>query len=222
MEKLVLKIKWGGLGDHLLYSPLPRIAKEEYDYDKVFISNHSAYNNPNTKRLVWEYNPYVDGYSDEDGPYPQFGSVPEGKNLLDGVADFFGFGDGLERFREPEIYYKPKFIPEFKDAVIFEPNHTSTKGIPHSNLVRKYLQDKDITHQMKLLYSGDSIHGLKIIDASELEYFCDIIHSCKTFYCFTSGVATLTAALRKPTTVMFVDGMLPMFHHSKLHTYIRL
>ncbi len=222
MERLVLKIKYGGLGDHLLYSPLPRIAKEEYNYDEVCISNYSVYNNPNTKRLVWDLNPFVDGYVDEDGPYPQFGSVPEGKNLLDGVADFFGLGDGSERFREPELYYESKLIPELKNAVIFEPNHSNNKGIPSRTAVRLYLQNKGITHQMKLLHEGSNVTQVKIIDAPELEHFCDIIHSCKAFYCFTSGCATLSAALGKSTTILYTDGILPMFHHSKLHTYVRL
>ncbi len=221
MERLVLKIKYGGLGDHLLHSPLPRIAKEEYNYDEVCISNYSAYNNPNTKRLVWDLNPFVDGYVDEDGPYPQFGSVPEGKNLLDGVADFFGLGDGSERFREPELYYEPEFIPELKDAVIFEPNHSNNKGIPSRNNVKRYLRDKGVTHQMKLLHGGNVIRA-KIIDAQKLERFCDVIYSCKAFFCFTSGCATLSAALGKPTTVLYTDGVLAMFHHSKLHTYIKI
>ncbi len=52
MKELLIKIRWGGLGDHLFHSHLPRLAKEVYGYDKVWVSQRSNYNHPNTKRLV--------------------------------------------------------------------------------------------------------------------------------------------------------------------------
>ncbi|GAF92297.1 unnamed protein product, partial [marine sediment metagenome] len=63
---------------------------------------------------------------------------------------------------------------------------------------------------------------LPVIDAKPLEDFCDVIASCKAFFCFTSGCATLAAALGKPSTVLYIYGGFPMFHHSKLHTYTRI
>jgi len=60
------------------------------------------------------------------------------------------------------------------------------------------------------------------LTAFGLEQLCDFIYSCKEFYCFTSGVATLAAALGKPATVLYVEGINPMFHHSKLHSFVRL
>ena len=224
MKELVLKIKWGGLGDHLLYSPIPRVAKQIHGYDKVFISNQSDYLNPNTKRLVWEYNPYVDGFSDEDRPYPAFGTVPKGKNLLDAIIDFVGLPDDGRRFREPEIYYQPKILDIYKDAVIFEPNHGNDKGVPGLKQIERWFGFHPVkrTHQMKSLKGYPPIPNLSVIDAKPLEDFCDVIASCKVFFCFTSGCATLSAALGKPTTVLYVDGGLPMFHHSKLHTYTKI
>ena len=87
MKSLVIKIFWGGLGDHLLHSPIPRIAKEK-GYDKVFISNKSIYRNPQTKKLVWEYNPYVDGFCEEDHEHPQFSSVHPNENIIDAHVSF--------------------------------------------------------------------------------------------------------------------------------------
>ena len=104
VTEITLKIFYGGLGDHLLYSPFPRIAKQIYGFDKVFISNHSNYNNPATKKLVWKHNPFVDDFGDGDSDYPKFGKVLDGKNILDTVADFFGLSSDT-RFLE-----KPLFI----------------------------------------------------------------------------------------------------------------
>lgn len=222
MKTLTIKIYYGGLGDHLLHSHLPRIAKQKFGYDKVFISNKSNYNNPNTKRLVWEYNPFVDGFNDEDHDYPKFGSVPSGANILDGVSMFYGLDDG-ERMVEPEVYYKPKFIQEFQNAVIFEPNHSNAYGIPTLEQAEKYFRVNgiNITHQMKWLCKFNT-PTMPEISTCGLEEFCDVITSCKEFYCFTSGGATLASALGKSATVMYIDGINPMFHHSKLHKYVKV
>jgi len=223
MKIFILKIKYSGLGDHLLCSHLPRIAKQFCDYDEVYVSNHSPYRNFQTKELVWEMNPFVDGFCDEDRKWLQVGSVTKEMNILDKVMLFHGLDDGI-RFHEPEIYYKPKKISKLGESVIFEPNHRNKYGIPSLKLVEKYFAENIVkwTHQMKPLYGNSPIEGLPIIDANRLKSFCDVIHSCKAFFCFTSGAATLSAGLGKPTTVLYVDGINPRFHHSKLHNYIRL
>ena len=232
-KELVIKIKWGALGDHLCYSPIPRVAKETFGYDKVYISNFSDYINPNTKRLVWELNPFVDGFVDVDKPHPTFSEVPDGWNILDAVVQFCGLPDDGIRFREPEIYYKPKILPKYSNAVIFEPNHGNQRGIPLRQNVDAYFKTLPvpITHQMIELRGTRNydksmkIVGMPHFKAHDLEHFCDIIFSCKAFYCFTSGVLSLAAALGKPAVVMYrdqSDGILPMFHHSKLHTYVKL
>lgn len=223
VKELTLKIFYGGLGDHLTYSPLPRIAKQVYGYDKVYISNHSNYNNPATKKLVWEHNPFVDGFNNSDSDYPKFGSVPIDKNMLDVTADFFNLSSDA-RFLEPEIYYKPKILYEYQNAIIFEPNTGNAYGIPTVDQVKSYFVNKNLTYQMKSL-KGHYPQLAKILTTRSLRHFCDIIFSCKRFYCFTSGVATLSAALGKSTTVLYANDVTPinpMFHHSKLHTYERL
>ena len=203
---------------------MPRLAKETQGYERVFISNHSNYINPNTKRLVWEYNPFVDGFVDDDGMYPQFGEVSEGKNILDAVSDFYGFSDTGIRFQEPEVYYKPKLIPELSNVILLDNNSFSHRGIPSCIELEKYLKANGIivTHQMKSLYGNVRLEGLKEISANSLEHLCDIIYSCKQFYGVLTGSITLASALRKPSTVFYVDGALSMFRYSKLHNYIRL
>jgi hypothetical protein len=220
---LVIKVKWGGLGDHLLHSPLPRLAKV-CGFDKVLISNHSDYANPAVKHFLWESSVFVDGFTDEDHDYPQFGSVPDGKNMLDVVKDFYQLPEDGKRFREPEIPYRPKTIPELKEAVVYEPNHKNAYGIPSQEQIERYFAENGIvrTHQLAPIYGQPAIPGISIINAPSLEQLCDVIYSCKAFYCLVSGVATLAAAVGKPTTVLHVDGINPMFLHSKMHMYTRI
>jgi len=224
MRNLIIKNPWGGLGDHLFMSHLPRAAKESGEFDKVFISKLSIYLNPETKHLVWELNPHVDGFTDEDMIYPMFGEVPEGKNILDVVSDFYRVPILGGCFQEPEIYYKPKCIPELKDAVILDYNSFSGKGIPSSESIKAYFKSVGvgITHQMSPLHPKYENFNYTKVKANGLENLCDIIYSCKAFFSMLTGSTTLAAAIRKPTTVLYIDGALPMFRHSKLHTYIHL
>jgi len=224
MKTLIIKNPWGGLGDHLFTSHLPRVAKESGMFDKVVVSNLSKYLNPETKHLVWELNPFFDGFVDDDVIHPQFGEVVEGKNLLDAISDYYGVPDTGIRFQEPEVYYKPKLIPELKDAIILEWNSFSGKGIPNRDALRTYFMNSGITvtHQMKSLFQKHAPFEVKVVSADNLKHLCDIIYSCKRFYGVLTGSITLAAAIRKPSTVLYVDGALPMFRHSKIHTYIHL
>ena len=223
MKELVIKIKWGGLGDHLLHTPIPRVAKSQ-GYDRVLISNHSDYLQKDTKNFIWERNPFIDGFSDEDRSYPQFGEVPHGTNILDHLILWWGLEDDGIQFREPEIFYQPKTISELKNAVIFDPNYGTSKGHPSGCLTKKYFENKNIkiTHQMKPFTTGTALKNIQNLEARNLEHFSDIIFSCKQLICLTTGTATLAAAIGKPTTVLYCKDILPMFHHSKLHLYEKL
>ena len=224
MKELVIKIKYGGLGDHLLHSHLPRIAKQSGQYDKVFISTHSDYRSTEVKKFVWERNPFVDRFCDVDVPTPQFGAVEKGMNILDKVMLFYNLDDGI-RFHETEIYYKPKIISYLKDAVIFDPNFVSSCGHPSGKMVEDYFEKNGIviTHQMKTLGNQSSmIDCSQRIFSESLEHFCDILNSCKSIYCLATGMAPLAAAINKPATVLFVDGALSMFYYSQLHKYIKV
>jgi hypothetical protein len=53
-KTLVIHIPYGGLGDHLFYSHIPRIAKESGIYGKVLLSKKSLIRNPNHLKYIWE------------------------------------------------------------------------------------------------------------------------------------------------------------------------
>lgn len=224
MKELVIKIKWGGLGDHLFCTPIPRVAKQQ-GYDRVFISRHSDYVYSDTKEFIWERNPFVDGFSNEDKSYPQFGEVEEGMNLLDKLVFWWGLADDGVRFREPEIFYVPKIIPELRDAVLYDPNYNADPHRhPRAEKIERYFKNNDVcvTHQMKHGIKRRRIQDAIEIESKGVENFCDILWSCKRVFCLVTGTLPLMAALGKSATVFYSDRSLPMARHSKLHTYRRL
>ena len=221
-DTFLIKVKYGGLGDHLFYSHLPRIAKQSGGFGQVLISNLSVYRNPDYRRLIWETNPYVDGFTEEDAPYPEFGSVPEDMNLLDNIMIERGLEDG-KRFHEPELYFKPERINSLAGAIVYDPNYVSNVGNLETQHVESYFDRKNLSPDFMLQPRGKGAPVLQyraLIETKSLEHYCSVIVSAKQFICLTSGGATLAAALGRPALCLYGDGQMKMFHHSRLHRYI--
>jgi hypothetical protein len=223
-KTLVIEIEFGGLGDHLFLSHIPRIAKQTGAFDCVYISNRSVFRSNDYKRLVWELNPYVDGFTDEPGFYPIVQKTAEGRNILDEFMVAYGLDDHT-RFHEPEIYYQPKVKSELRDVAIYDPNYVSFVGDMDSRSLRWFVEKRglQIDAFMRLRDKHVPLSSIKNeIGTKSLEDLCDIIASCKSIYCLTSGTATLAAALRKPVTVFYGIGHNTIFRHSALHQYIQI
>lgn len=227
-NKLIIEIAHSGLGDHLFHSHIPRIAKEFGGYDQVFISTQSAFVHPEYLKIVWEYNPYVDGFVDEMGIKVDIGILVEQvnnnpkHNLLDEVMLGFGLDNGL-RWNKPEVFYKPKFIPAFQ-KIIYDPNFLSWIGLCTKEDAMTYFQKKQVYFDAimkirngKVLYIPQEDDNY--IETPTLEDFCDLIYSCKELHCLTSGTATLAASLGKGATVYYGEGQPKGYQHEKLHRY---
>jgi hypothetical protein len=221
-ETLIIQRKYGGLGDHLFYSHIPRIAKGTGAYRKVYISNLSEFRHPDYKRLIWEKNPYIDGFTDEKGIEGDIllEERPD-RNFLDMIMLGLGLDDG-RRFHGPELYFSPKYKKELADKSVYDPNYISRAGNFGVNL-EKWLKHKGIKidYQMSLRDKNNPIKSYaNILQSKDLDDFCSIIVSCKKLYCLTSGTATLAAALKKSATVFYGTGVNRIFHHSGMHQYV--
>ena len=221
---LVIQVKYGGLGDHLFYSHLPRIAKETGRYRNVLISDASVFRSAETRRLVWELNPYVDGFCAETCPYPDLElSLTRGCNLLDQLMLLHNLDDG-KRHHEPEVYYVPKLIERLAGKTVYDPNYISNAGRLSPETVSLYFASQGITvdYQMRPRDQSLPIELDSFLTTQSLEEFCDIIFSCHSLYCLVTGTATLASALNKPATILYGDGVSNFFLHSKLHSYRKL
>lgn len=221
---LVIEVPYGGLGDHLFFSHIPRIAKATKGYDKVYISKVSPIRRSEHMDFIWGKNPYVDGFTSMPGQVYR-GSQLDQMNILDQVMLFYGLDDGV-RFHEPEIYYKPKILDEYVGKVIFDPNFV-TKLNDTLTLARvtKYLKDNNIKVDMQFKPRGDCspLMGCEYyIEDKSFEEFCNIIYSCKEIYSYATGTAVLAAALGKSGNVFFHDEVKKEFLFSKLNKYINL
>ena len=222
---LIIEIRKGGLGDHLFYSHLPRIAKQTKAFDKVYITNHSYFRSPDYKKLIWELNPFVDGFTNEKGIFKFSTHFDDQHNMLDAIMFLYGLDDGL-RFHEPEIYYQPKIDPNLSHLNIYDPNFQSYTGDLRSGaLMEAYFKKNDITIDYQMKFLGKRwrpINVEKTYACSNVFDFCDFIASINNIYCLTTGTATLAIALNKKANVFYGKGHNAGYRHSPMNTYICL
>jgi len=202
MKKILFQ-PWGGLGDNLQFSSLPRLFSER-GYE-VYISDKNTYRNREIHDLVWGINPYIKGFSKES---PNCGAVfpymlHKGQNIVQNWEVIHGFlpGEGF-----PEIYYTPKTLPEYENVIIVDLKSTSHfLNIPDS--VYNSLRDKFRSFTLAEPVFGDEVNkNLRKREVFQLNesirirdifHYCDVIHSCKHFVCVYSGQSVLAAALKK-------------------------
>ena len=234
---LIIEVEYGGLGDNLFYSHIPRLAKKSGRYDSVYFSNISPFRNQKHKEMIWGMNPYVDGYFNGFGDTyrrrlernklldKQFVS-DKNINILDKIMIAFDLDDG-EKFHSPELYYAPKKNALYENVTIFDPNFITPlydTSIIYSQ-IEKYFKSHNINIDMQFI-PRNKLFGLancsEFVADRSFEEFCDIIFSCKEIYCFASGTAVLAEALGRKANVFYVASMDPVFLYSKKHNYIQL
>ncbi|MBA3706461.1 MAG: hypothetical protein H0W84_11360 [Bacteroidetes bacterium] len=230
MQKtLIIEIPYGGLGDHLFHSHLPRIAKETGRYDTVYISKKTIFRHPDNKYIVWDLNPFIDGFIDQPGIKCNLveilKNVKKGVNLLDAIMLAYNLDD-TQRGHEPEIYYKPHFNATYHN-VIFDPNYLSWVGVIDKRDIMYFLKKRKIQFDAVMKIRTDkSLYIPKasdvFIETVTLKDFCDLIYSSKKLFCLTSGTASLASSLGKPATVFYGAKQDPGFRHSKIHEYIKV
>ena len=222
MDTFVIIVKYGGLGDHLIVSDLPRIANECGGARRVLISNLSEYRHSDYRRLMWEANPYVDGCCDDDAPYPPPGDIPAGMNLLDHIMMFRGLDD-RKRYHEPELFFRPERNDLLINATVYDPHVISNAGDITSSHVEKYVRKNRMFIECMLNPREKCIpvkrYG-QLLKTHNLEEYCSVIVSARRFICLTSGGATLAAALAQPAICLYGLGVSQLFHHSRLNRYV--
>lgn len=244
----IIKPFGAGLGDNLWHSHLPHIAKK-MGYDNVLISEETEYRDNDYKELIWDLNPYVDGYCKSSPYYNKEYSSAKNEflainsksseiNILDFIMLYYGIDDG-ERLHNPEFYYKPIFINSLCNSTIYDPNYVSDLRIKEGNV---YLIKETIETQIDYQFSPaimnsnkipfkDKIYGylpqnLRIkgvpsITCCTFRDFCDVVYSVDNIFCFSTGIIVLCdAILKKCNVIMDENPITPI--HSKRHNYILL
>ncbi|MEY2672074.1 MAG: hypothetical protein RL687_491, partial [Candidatus Parcubacteria bacterium] len=226
-KEIIVKIPFGGLGDCLVYTSLPRLLYEKYGV-KFYLdeSCRDIFRNSEIFDLCFGKNPYFHGFKKTTKPYEfrefvQISQIYSEKSrfslteLLE--KDFCLNGEGL-----PEIFYTPKKQDELSNTILIDNNwYSGRKWGLYNDMT---LQQKKIEEIMR------DKPNLKIQyvtpTAQSIFEYIDMLHSAAFFISLFSGGNALAAALHIPAIVIVPENIegasLSYFHFSKSNiTYIR-
>lgn len=216
-KKIIISQPWGGLGDNLQFSTLPKLYND-LGYD-VYISKSNVYRNKEIFDLVWKLNPYIKGEIDlpENAGSCKGYTVYE-DNFIKNIELSHDLKNGNNKY--PEIYYQPNKLSDYKNILIYDITSISAKYDDefiikcfksvfdkYPNLDKKIVKFKNINNR-NLLFNDN------IIEINNIFEYCDIINSCAVFVSLMSGCSVLASAIKK-------DNLFPeiyTFHHTPLLT----
>lgn len=201
--RMVLAQPWGGLGDNLQFSTLPELcAREGIDF---YLSSENAYRNEEIYELVWRDNPYVRGVVDDQ---------PNAGATLPWVANashynIIGLNELRHGFsaenRHAKIQYTPKKLDRFFDAIVVDVGAVSSfkQGFYDIEVVKSLITEQVGGESFFLVVSKyDSLFGKFHVENGEelhvesLFDYCDILHSCKSYFCLLSGGQVLSSLIQ--------------------------
>lgn len=196
---------------------------------RVYISNKCKYRNEEIKRLVWEKNPYVNGFSD-DAPnagmscfeVQEFASSiwkPTGVSM-ENIEISHGF---LSKDPKPEVYYLPKDINSLSGSLVFDATAcTAFKNYKDVNLIgiinsmfdgkKFFLKSRRVEYKDYEDFSSDDFETIYVDSIFE---YCDVISSCGSFVSLMSGGHSLSQALRLKNTYCILPKALYDIHYER-------
>jgi hypothetical protein len=206
-KELVLELEFGGIGDCLAFSTLPRKLYETYGVS-FYLSERSrfVFRSPDFAKLCFEMNPYFKGY--KSGPafrplaFVREGSLRQilfdrgGDTAVANIERQFG----LEVGGVPEIFYSPRRLPGYEKVLLCDKNWFSGEkwGL--------YYDETSLETGIKQWQECGNDRTVEYVDTKKQTLFeyLDKIHSCGKFVCVYSGGNSLAAALRKSDAVVLV------------------
>ena len=205
-KKVVFAQPWGGLGDNLQFSNLPKLYTSKNFQFQISYINHER--NKNIYDFCWKSNPY---YSGKTISKPNIGwnkwidnytQVLNNKDLnaiqVINVCHGFEPGDGY-----PSIYLDSNYESrptDFEYVADFNAISSIPSEIGWKNLY-DHIKNYDYTSLnfptvKDLKNNSDYFSSDKSIDVNSIFETIDILSRTETFICLYSGSQTLAAALK--------------------------
>jgi len=197
---IIISQPWGGLGDNLQYTTLPKLYSEK-GY-KVYISNENECRNNEIYDIVWGLNPYVKGKIDEP---PNTGACVSLEWKTDSFIKNIELSHYLENgsYSYPIIYYSPKKIDSLENTIIYDITAISslyTDEFIHKSFTKIF--EKYPNHdRKKVVFKHIANREMpdfytNIIEVNSIYDYCDILYSCNVYVCLFSGGSVLASTIK--------------------------
>lgn len=203
-NKIFLAQPWGGLGDQLAYSNLPRLyAEQGYEFNLSFM-NHSR--NKEITKYVWKNNKFVKRINSIH--IPNAGYMMFNKKIVDGtkynavqtinVLHGFKAGEGYPEINIENVLRNNAYYENIVDLNAISLFHTQPRKYdPNylSNLKRELNNNGFINLKFPNIYNlTKSIDN--DLEINSLEILISTLLNTENFHCLNSGSHSLAATLK--------------------------
>tara|TARA_R110001592_G_scaffold119740_1_gene323155 strand:+ start:6396 stop:7157 length:762 start_codon:yes stop_codon:yes gene_type:complete len=203
-KKIVIYQEWGGLGDNLAHSTIPRLC-EKYGYD-CYLSKYNKFNNDETYELLFKDIPFID---EKDMSWLDRYTPQKNKewNHLRSIQIGYGFNEAPYSY--PFINYTPKFNKELKDKTLVD-----LSGTHYFTFFKQYFSKEHILNVYNRILSLDKFANILQVEKNNyndigsvyitnekykinsLFDYCDALYSCKNFITVDSGQSNLASGIK--------------------------
>lgn len=208
-----------GLGDSLQFSTLPERYSDMGRDFYLHVANTT--NNSEIEDLVWFSNPYVKKEKVDKTIncfYHQHLNAELSMHL--GARNMVEWAELSHSFdiknSKPKIYYDANTLSDLKDFSVLDIGGITVfrKNFYQLEQLLKNINsviDKKNTLLVSSKYSNSEIDGntlgMKQIQIKDIFHYCDVIKSCKEYYCLYSGGASLASAIREDGAFVFFPNI---------------
>ena len=203
-EEIVIYQPWGGLGDNLAHTVIPRLCK--VNNIKCFLSHQNAYRNQQIYDFVWKDNPYLTGMKDgEDLSWcdqrPDH-AIRKDYNEIQAIQKTHGFEPITEY---PDIHYTPSKISKFEGKTILDISAYSLGKDCNVDVIKNIMSKLDLKKDetIELTHSqvtyGTVYRVSEQFDSADVNDFftySDILYSCKRYVTLNNGPASLASGIK--------------------------
>jgi len=231
-KEVIIYQPWGGLGDNLAHTTIPRLC-QDLGY-KCLLSNHNKFKNQDIFDLLYKDLDCIDGVTDKiNDSWQNYDQVNQpGWNHIRHVQVGYGFKSAP--FYYPIINYQPKFIEELKNATLVDLSgehcytyypelYNKENILKITNRIIELEKYKNILTIEKNNYENIDIKvPSESYNINSLFDYADAIFSCKNFICIDSGQGNLACTIKnqfKTSLNIFIIGMSFQLPPKKYDTY---
>ena len=197
---------WGGLGDNLAHSTIPKLCHSAGI--PCYISNQNVYRNQGIYDFVWGLNPYITGKIDSvDSSWQDTNRKfqPTSSNHIEELQYIYGF---TPITKYPDVYYDSKVDINLKGKTIIDLSAHTLANSYNVDILQRSLKDlinkldiKESDIYIVSLPSLDygksyNIPHINSIDIKDIFYYSDVLTSAKNFITLYSGAAVLAATIK--------------------------
>jgi hypothetical protein len=217
MKNFLIDVEFGGLGDHLFYSPIPRLLKEKHGNGaRVYLSSSSKFRNWQIYGLIWANNPYLDGIRNKSElSFEEQLEIQIVPNAHVSQHILARYSLDFSHEVDPEIHFDLPSISSPHDYLI-DLNYSSYTGLLESDILRilekistKYIFINPEPKIKKLITEYEHLQTTSLFE------YASLIQKSKRFICLTSGGATLARALGVSAYVYTEPQYPQMFKHKE-------